>query len=257
MLLSIGVSTYSQDFEVAPVLVSFDANPGENQNQTITVRNHGNIRQKFAVTLSDYTVDEEGTKTSLPSGSTPRSMANWLTINPSYVELNPNESAEVDLIMTVPRTGFDTKWGMIHVEVTQEQTASEADKQLATGVVLVPRIVVLVKQSPRSNLNFRGHVTDLKEITKTGSPVRSFQATLVNTGDKILDAKVFLALANLETAEEKQYRPTTVTLYPGQQRMVSLILSETPQPGQYALAFLMDYGHRSSIEGAQMLLTVE
>ena len=84
-----------------------------------------------------------------------------MTINPSFVELNPNESARVELVMTVPRTGFNTRWGMIQVEVAKEQTASEADKQLAAGVVIVPRIVVLVKQSPRSNQNYSGTVSGL------------------------------------------------------------------------------------------------
>ncbi|PID91520.1 MAG: hypothetical protein CSA96_07960 [Bacteroidetes bacterium] len=257
LLHFIGVFTYSQDFEVAPVLVSFDANPGEVQTRIITVRNHGNIRQKFALNLSDYRVDENGTKESVPAGSMEASLANWLTVNPAFVDLNPNESAEVELIMTVPRTGFRTRWGMIHVEVAREQSAVDADKQMATGVIIVPRIVVLVKQSPRSNLNYSGSVSDLKEVTKAGQKFRSFQATITNTGDKILDAKVFLALANLKTAEEKQFNPTTVSIYPGQKRKVVLALQEEPSPGQYALAFLMDYGHRSTIEGAQMLLTIE
>ena len=53
---------FSQDFEVAPVLVSFDANPGENQIQTLTLRNHSNEKQKFVLNLADYTVNEEGAK---------------------------------------------------------------------------------------------------------------------------------------------------------------------------------------------------
>ncbi|MCK4747015.1 MAG: hypothetical protein KAT15_08270 [Bacteroidales bacterium] len=242
---------------MAPVLVSFDANPGENDNRILTLRNHSNVSQKFILSLADYTVAEDGTKSAVEAGSTARSLSDWLTINPSFVELNPNEAAEAELIVTVPRTGFNTRWGMVHVEVAREQTASDADKQLATGMVIVPRIVVLVKQSPRSNQNYRGEVSDLKEVTGSNQEYRSFEAVLTNTGDKVLDAKVFLALADLQTAEEKQFNPTTVTVYPGQQRKVILALPENPAPGQYALALLMDYGHRKPIEGAQILLTVE
>lgn len=256
-IVSLSACAFAQDFEVAPVLVSFDANPGENQNQTLTVRNHSNERQKFGLSLADYTISEDGTKTALEAGSTERSLADWLNINPSFVELNPNESAEVELIMTVPRTGFNTKWGMVHVGVAKEQTAADADKQLTTGVVIVPRIVVLVKQSPRSNMNYKGIVSNLREVEETGQNFRSFEATLSNLGDKVLDAKVFLALANLKTAEEKQFKPTSVTVYPGQVRNVVLTLPENPQPGQYALALLMDYGHRAPIEGAQILLNVK
>ena len=129
--------------------------------------------------LADYEVSEDGAKTAGEAGSSERSMADWLNINPSFVELNPNESAEVELIMTVPRTGFSTRWGMIQVEVAKEQIASEADKQLATGVVIIPRIVVLVKQSPRSNHELQGHCIWSERSTKEGqAQFRSFEATI-------------------------------------------------------------------------------
>lgn len=251
------VCGFSQDFEVAPVLVAFDANPGENQMQTLTLRNHSNEKQAFVLNLADFTVNEEGAKISSAAGSTDRSLMDWIAINPSLLELNPNEAASINLVMTVPRTGFSTRWGMIQVEVAKEQVAADADKQLAAGVLVVPRIVVLVKQSPRSNQNFEGNVSGLREVENPNSEFRSFEAVLTNTGDKILDARAFIALANLQTAEEKQFNPMSVSIYPEQKRKLTLTLPEHLEPGQYALAFLLDYGHRSAIEGAQILLNVE
>jgi hypothetical protein len=146
---------------------------------------------------------------------------------------------------------------MIPVEIAREQSATSADKQLATGVLLIPRIVVLIKQSPRSNQNYKGIVTSLTEVTKEGDEFRSFEATLVNQGDKVIDAKVFLAVANMDTMEEEQLQATNVTLYPDQSRKQVLTLRKKLTPGKYAIAYLMDYGHRSSIEGSQILLEVE
>jgi hypothetical protein len=251
------ITISSQDFEVAPVLISFDANPGEIQNRTLTVRNHSNERQKFVLNLNDYVINDKGAKQGVEAGSTPRTMADWLTINPAFVELNPNESAEIQLSLTVPRNGFTTRWGMIPVEVAKEQSASNVDKQLATGVLLIPRIMVLLQQSPRSNQNYKGTVSGITEVTETGDEFRSFEATLINQGDKVLDAKVFLAVANMETMEEEQMKPTNVTIYPDNSRTVKLSLNKKLQPGSYAIAYLMDYGHRSSIEGSQMLLEVQ
>ena len=247
----------AQDFEVAPVLVSFDANPGEVQSQKLTIRNHSNERQRFLLTMADYISDEKGTRKSLEAGSTDRSLINLLTINPSFIDLNPNESAEVDLNISVPQTFFKTCWGMVLVEVAREQTASGADKQLATGVLILPRITVLVKQSPNANQNFQGKVTGLTEVSQEGKVFRTFEAVVSNTGDKILEAKVFLALANLATAEEQSFKPTNVTIYPGQDRRVQLSLPVNPEKGTYAVAFLMDYGKRSALEGAQIMLEIK
>jgi hypothetical protein len=249
--------SFGQDFEVSPVLISFTANPGESQNQTLTIRNHSNEKKTFSLNLADYIVDEQGIKRSVDVGSTPRTLNDWLTINPAFIELNPNETAGINLMMTVPANGYLTRWGMIQVEVAREQTPSDADKQLTTGVVLLPRIIVLVKQSARTNQNYKAEVSRLTEVTASGQKYRSFEAVITNTGDKVLDAKVYLALANLGTAEEQQFKPAQVTVYPEQQRKVSLTLPVELSKGQYAVAFLMDYGNRSAIEGAQLLLNVE
>lgn len=257
LLTIFSIPLFSQDFEVAPVLINFDANPGESQARTLTIRNHNPEIQKFSFNLSDYNLDENGTKIRQDAGSSERSLFTWLTINPAFVELNPNESAEVELILAVPRNGFDTRWGMINVEVAKEQMASSADKQLATGVIIVPRIVVLVKQSPRANQNYKATINNFEEVTEPGDKFRSFQAIISNEGDKVVDAKVFLALANLETAEEQQFNKTNFTVYPGFKRKVTLSLPIEPAPGSYALAMLMDYGNNSAIEGVQMLLEAE
>ncbi len=248
---------FAQDFEVAPVLVSFTADPGESQTRELTIRNHGSEAQTFTLNLSDYIVDEDGAKKALAAGSTERSLADWLTVSPSFVELNPNESGTATLMLTVPRTGFHPRWGMVSVEVAKEQEAAEADKDLATGVLIVPRIVVLVKQSPPSNKNFQGKVGGLREVEGTHPEFKSFEAVLENTGDNILDAKVFLALADMETAEERAFVPTQVTVYPGQKRRVVLVLPVKPPPGNYALALLMDYGENAAIEGDQILLEIQ
>ncbi|MFW5644578.1 MAG: hypothetical protein ACOCZL_01570 [Bacteroidota bacterium] len=256
-LASLSIDIKAQDFEVAPVLVKFDANPGEIQTRTLTLRNHSPQRQKYTFNLTDYELDIEGRKKRLEPGTSQHSLFNWININPAFVELNPNESAEIELIMSVPRNGYSTRWGMVNVEVSKEQNPSDADKQLATGVIIVPRIVVLVKQSPRANQNYKAKINGLKEITKPGKPFRTFEATISNEGDKVVDAHVFLALANLETAEEEQFKKTRFSIYPGFKRKVQLTLPVNPPSGSYALAMLMDYGNNSAIEGVQMLMEVK
>lgn len=257
VLFSVCVLTEAQDFEVAPVLMSFNANPGEIQSQKITVRNHSNFKQKFVFNLADYDIDKKGTKKSMPLGSSKNSCAEWITVNPSFVELNPNEAFEVNVNMVVPKDGYSTRWCMVQVQTAKEQEGFEADRDLQTGVIIVPRIVVLVKQSPRSNNNYRGKVTGLVELNKTKNGYKIFEVSIENTGDKILEGKIYLALANIETGEEQKFNHETVTVYPGFIRKVELTLPVNIVPGKYALAALLDYGHRRPIEGTQLLLEIK
>ena len=143
---------------------------------------------------------------------------------------------------------------MITVEPVEEKTAFEADKNLVSGVLVVPRIVILFKQSPKTNRNYKASLTDLKEVTKKGDIFRSFEVTINNTGDNIIDASVHLALANMQTAAEEKFAPVKVTVYPDQSRIVKLQPPKSTGVGKFALAAIMDYGRRQPLEGTQILL---
>ena len=253
ILLVLSILSYSQDFEVAPVLIYFKAEPGSIQSTKLNIKNYANTKQKYEISLSDYSIDKEGNKSSLAAGSSMNSLANWLTISPSFVELNPNESKEINILITVPKGHSETRWGMAHVQVAKEKTASEIDKDMGTGVVLVPRIVVLIKQSPKSNNNYAAKIQDLEEIT-TDEKTRNFEAVIVNNGDKVIDAKVSLSIANIISAKEESFTKKKFTVYPKQSRVITLSLPKKLDPGKYALAIIMDYGHRKSLEGAQIML---
>ncbi len=248
---------FAQDFEVSPVLMSFNANPGEIQTKQINLINHSSKPQRYTLKVTDYEIDNNGNKKPVPAGSTKRSCADWITINPSLIELNPNQSASIDALMTVPKDGFSSRWCMIMVEVAKEQTTFDADKTLATGVLIVPRIVILVKQSPKSNNSYKATISGLKEVTKPDDTQRNFEVLVTNVGDNVIDANVSLALADLQTAKEEKFNPVKVTVYPDGVRIVKLQLPKQLAKGKYALAAILDYGHRQPLGGTQMMLEVK
>lgn len=247
---------FGQDFEVSPVLMSFNADPGEIQKRQINLINHSSLPQKYSLKISDFTLDKEGNKKMVPLGTSKRSCADWITINPSFIELNPNQAATLDVLMTVPKDGFSARWCMIHVEVTKEQSAFDADKSLATGVNIVPRIVVLVKQTPRSNNNYKATISNLREVTKAGDKQRNFEATVSNIGDNIIDATVALSLGNMQTTTVQKFPPVKVTVYPDGTRTVKLQLPGKLDKGRYELTAILDYGHRQPLGGTQIMLDV-
>ena len=248
---------FAQDFEVSPVLMNFTADPGEIQKKEINLINHSGKPQKYSLKLADYVLDKDGNKKAIPLGTSKRSCADWLTLNPSIIELNPNQSATIEALMAVPKDGFSAKWCLIQVEVAREQSTFEADKNLAAGVVLIPRIIIIVKQSPRGNNNYIATISGLKEVTKQGDKQRSFEVLITNNGDNVIDANVNLALADIQTAKEQKFNPIKVTVYPDASRTVKLQLPQVLAKGKYALAAILDYGHRQPLGGTQMLLEVK
>ncbi len=244
----------AQDFEVAPVVINFDANPGEIQKSMITIRNHSNIKQTYTLTMGDFIVQPDGTKKRIAAGQSDRSCAQWLSLSPSFVELNPNEKKEITVLMTVPSDGFTTRWCYVYIQTSQEQTENPVDKQLATGIKITPRIAVLINQSPKSNKDYKGIIYDLKDVSEKSDSVYTYNVVVENTGDKVLEANVQLYLANLETAKEQKFAKKMERVYPGEKRTFTLTLPKNLEKGSYALAAILDYGHSTSLEGAQIMI---
>jgi len=255
--LFINLNASSQDFEVSPVVMQFKTNSGETETRTLTLKNYYAEKQKFTLNLVDYTLDSEGVKHAEALGNTNRTLADRLVVSPSVVELNPNESATIEVIMTIPKTDSKTRWGMIQVQVAKERTTADADMEMVTGVIVIPRIVVIVTQSPADNKNYAAKVNSITEVEKSEDGYRTFEINVSNTGDKVISGQLYLAVANLETAVEKRYKSKEVTIYPEAFKIVTLSIPENLVIGKYALAALFDYGHQKSIEGTQILLEQE
>jgi len=76
-------------------------------------------------------------------------------------------------------------------------------------------------------------------------------------GDNVIDANVSLALADIQTAKEQKFNPVKATVYPDGSRTMKLQLPANLTPGKYALAAILDYGHRQPLGGTQMMLEVK
>lgn len=258
VLIFIGLEVFSQDFEVAPTRLDFNAEPGENQTKVLNVRNHSNRKTAFVVSISDFLPSSDGQKQTMPPATTRRSAANMLNVNPSFFELNPGEMMPVQVTVLVPGDEYGAVWATLQVQPTTEQTSWDADKSLAAGVTVSGRIGISVYQSPSSNANHSLKVTRLAETTTATDVNRTFVATIDNLGDKVTSCKVFLIASNISTSEEVEFPSVTVETYPKMTREVKLELPKDAVPaGSYALAVIVDYGAKYTLEGAQIIIDVE
>ena len=254
LFLFILISLNAQDFSVAPVRVDFKANPGESENQSITIKNHGNKELSLLLSMRDFLMKRDGSKEFLETESTNHSIAEFITINPNYLELNPNESANVQLNLQAPVNDMGSKWGVLTVTSSREQEAFSADDNLQASFNISGSVSVFVYHSPQANQNYEVKISNLAEMGQTDS-TRNFSAIIDNTGDKRARCKMFLIAANLNTGKEQQFNQSTVIVYPNTTREVTLTLPRSLSKGRYSLSAVLDYGG-STLEGTQMIIQV-
>ena len=236
--------------------MNFNANSGTIQTKKLHITNHEDHRVAYQFIGGDYQLSQDGKAVRKPRGSVKNSSADWISISPAILEINPNETASVDVLITVPQGENETRWSILYVEPTKEKTTFSADKNLGTGVIVKPRIAVMINQSPKNNTNYSAKIGNLIEITKTDDEFRKFEVTVKNIGDKIIDAKLALHLANLETAKEEKFDATKGKVYPNASKTFTISLPVTLEKGQHALAIVLDYGH-GNLEGVQQIITEE
>lgn len=253
LLLTISFSArfaFCQDFEVSPVIVSFDANPGEIQEKFVHVKNYDNKVQTFSANLYDFSV-ENGKKIKKKLGSTNRSLVEVLNITPTFFELNPNQSIDIKLILTVPPKNFSTHWGYLDIGPAKEQKSYEVDKQrLTTGINIVSKIEILINQSPRSNKNYKCEILKFVEISSNNDEIRLFKVVIKNSGGMILKPHVHLEYGIYETAELVKFGSKEKTIYPDEIIEFELEISKNNITSSGQLAVILDYGHDTQIEGA-------
>lgn len=240
----------SQDFEVAPVILKFDANPGEIQEKSIHVKNYGNKIQAYSATLMDFKV-VEGTKVRAKKGSTNRSLEEVLRITPNLFKLNPNEDIYLNVVVTVPKDALSTHWGYIDIGPSKEKEDYVLDKQtLSTGIKIVPKIEVLVNQSPKANQTYHSIIEDFSEVPSTIDSLRVFRTHIKNDGDKILRPDVHLEYGIYETAELIKLAGVEKTVYPGESVEFDLKINKNMITSKGQVALILDYGHNSKLEGS-------
>lgn len=257
LLTFFSVNLFSQELEVTPGTLMFKTNPGSSQTQQIYVRNKAKTEQSFIFNLGDWLTDEKGEVKYFSPGTTARSCANWITVSPSLVTLQPNESVKVNVTMLVPNDNSSTKWAVLFVQSAVEKTGAKAiDKDVQMGLKVSARIAVPIYQSPDVNKLYKGTINGLTE-TVNDDGTRTYKSQVINVGDKILNCKVYYTISNLETAEETTSNPIEFSLLPESNKDVSFTTEKPLAKGRYSVAAVLDYGFNDELEGVQLDIEVK
>lgn len=252
------LETKAQRFEVSPAKINYELEPGQSATRQITIRNKSDKEQSFVLSLGDWALDEKGETIYDAPGTFERSCSNWISISPSFVTLQPNEIKRINVALSVPEGQDQTKWSIIYVRAAKERTSvAAADKSLRMGINITSRIAVQVFQTPLSNTNINATIENLVDFTTESDSVKVFQAEAINLGDRVLRCKMYLMIADMQTAEEYTLDPIEFTLFPEMRKNISLPMSKKLAPGDYSIAAILDYGNQNELEAIQIDLTVE
>ena len=249
----ISLRTIAQDFEVSPVMMTFKTDPGQTESKTLSVTNHANFQTTFSIDFADFTLDIYGKKIASAKNSTRNSCTEMITPDETHFTLNPNESREIKISMSPPQGDYNARWAMMYVQTVSEQKTFHADKSAArTGLNVRGRIAVQIYRTAKVNIVSKVKINDLEEKIEMKDKLRVFRALLENEGTVISMCKVTFIASNLETAEETEFDPITLNVFPGYPREIEFTLPDVLPSGEYSFVALLDYGDVTTLSGTRM-----
>jgi len=248
----------AQSIAIAPSRLYYKVGLGDYKNQTVTITNNSGVKQSFTISFTDFEAPGTAGKSKFMGiGESENSCSKWLSATPSYFEIEPGQSQQLQVLMQVPNTpdANKVKWSAMRIKLAKEKTTpQQADaNSVGMGITETLQFVVHIFQSPPSVTFKNAEITSFKEISAKTDTGRVLSLFVKNTGQAILDCASYIEITNLQTGLEERLKPFAYTVLPGGEREVQFHLPVL-QKSKYSILGVVDYGSRENVQAAEITL---
>jgi P pilus assembly chaperone PapD len=212
--------------------------PGERYEGDIMVRNSDEKPVEVRIYKKDYLFYADGRNLYDESGSTPRSNATWITVQPAQMTVPPKGSGMFHYTVQAPKNVQlkGSYWSLLMVEpmappaVLPSQEKNKISIGLQTVIRYAIQIVTDIGASGEWQLKFR----DKRVVMSEGK--RLFEIDIENTGERWLSPVVWIDLYNAEGASIGRFESSQKRIYPGCSVRHQMDLTGVPAGTYSALA---------------------
>lgn len=258
-LLSFGSN--AQNISVAPSRFYYRVNPGGVKSQVLKVTNNSKVKESFAISFGDFSAPGSAGKSVLmKAGESPNSLVKYISANPSYFEVEPGKSMDVQVTLEMPNLpeSNKVKWGtlMLKIDKNRANASNLGANDVGMGILETFQFVVHIFQTP-PNVTFKqAEIVSLKQVAGDKPGDRAISLFTKNTGDAILDCAAYIELVNLGTGKKERMKPAAFTVLPGGSREMKFILPATIEKGKYNLTGVVDFGSKDEVQAAELELEI-
>ncbi len=242
-------------FSATPARVFFNLDKGQMGIKKIVVTNYTSDTMQMKLYFSDWLRDTIGAHSYYEAGKLQSSCARWLTLNKTFLELQPKEKQEVEIRMDIPDSVDavkEMKWTMLMVESKGEKTAPKKNNLQLYNVA---RIGIHVCQTPPSLTNMELKVLNFYAIPGSN---KEYGVVCQNVGNCQFDARSYIELTPLnEDGKKITIEPKTFPVFPGQRRYIKFSIPESVAKGKYNAVAIVEAGSEAPLEAAQAIIEVK
>jgi P pilus assembly chaperone PapD len=253
----------SQSASVSPSRLYYNVAPGSYKSQKLRVTNNGTKAQTFTVNFANFNSPGNKGKSVLDtSRNSEHGMADWLTASPSFFEVAPGETKDVEILLQLPNTpdANTVRWAVASVKLARENKGQGEKGENITGMSIIPTFsfVIHLFQTP-PNVNFKEVVVEkfYRDSLNSNDSITILKMEARNTGDAIANCAPYLDMVNLKTGEKSTVKGKGFTMLPGGVREVAIQLPSDLPKGEYNILGIVDYDSETDVAAMELNIKLE
>jgi hypothetical protein len=226
---------------ITPASIDAKVRAGGSYNQNFTVTNGTNSRLRFRCYANDMWYDDQNQRITTRAGTMPRSASLWVQFTPSEVVVEPNASAIVKAIITVPQNATGSFYtvpvfeGAVDKSVLQKAAAESSAASI--GIRFRGLMMLTTETGSEYNVEIMS-----SNVTPPGT-ASEMELTLDLRNRGSAHAKIRGAFAILDSAGKLTGRGTIddKKLLPSQKNSIKGHWAGTLRPGDYTCVVTLSY----------------
>jgi hypothetical protein len=234
-----------QSLGLTPAFVDANVKRGATYAQNFTIANQTTTRLRFRCSVADYWYDAQNERLIGRPGTLPRSASTWVQFTPAEVVIEPNSSAVIKAVISVPQEATGGYYTMPLFE-GEPTDIDEAGQQKTAAASFAVRLGGLLMLATEDSSEYNVEVMSGKITPPTATSELEMELDINNRGTAharlhgmfaILDATG--KLAGRGRIEEKRYLP-------GQHESLKAPWTGELAPGKYVALVTFTYDRAGS-----------
>ena len=216
--------------------VQLTVDPGDTIVDSIALHNTSERPMELTIYWEDfeYLPPFDGKKKFMPAGTSPYSMAHWISYSPQEVTIPPQSKKDINFTIKVPRSATGGHYGVFFFE---QGSRAKSD---VTGVTIVTRLGSLFFIETAG----KNKTSSLKDLTADGNRL---EGIFVNQGDVILFPEGIYYIMDKEGLVSERGELDKIYLPPAQEAAFGLDVPNSLKAGEYTLVLTFDLGDGYSV----------
>ena len=220
---------------MVPPSIRVSVKPGTSYHGQITLENDGDGAMPVAVTVEDWIYSQDGGKTFLPTGSTPRSCAKWVSVEKKSVVLEPKIPTLVGFSVDLPKKASGGYFAVIFFKSGMGEGTYNGEAVTFSG-----RMGSILYIDTAGRTTPKGHLADFHAVP-TGQRMLEVEFTFVNDGNTYLSGDGQIVVQKVGAKEPAELvRVEAINTLPGDVLKRKVVSKTALEKGVYEVSLSAD-----------------